>query len=184
MEITYNGYHGTSESARRSILKDRRFKASCRESEWAGTGIYFFVENSPYDNALKWAKYIRRMYKPAVLKANISMDSEKLFDVTIPLYQEQFQRFREAYFQKACTEAARAGKAIDQGVLKILNLDCTTFNKICDSMGFTAVKRQCYIRFCKNGIWKDYPPSAIPNCTILCIRDETQIISIKSCGSR
>lgn len=184
MEITYNGYHGTSESAQQSIISEQHFRASCQDTEWAGTGIYFFVEDSPYDNALKWAKYIRQMYKPAVLRADISMDSEQLFDVTIPFYQKQFQRFREEYFRKARMEAKRAGKTIDQSVLKRLNLDCAVFNKICDSMKFTAVKRQCYIRFRKNGSWKDYPSSGIPNCTILCIRDETQIISIKPCKSR
>lgn len=178
MAITYNGYHGTSESAQKSIISEQHFKASCQATEWAGTGIYFFVENSPYDNALKWAKYIRRLNPPAVLKAHINIDSDKLFDVTIPLYQEQFQRFRERYFHKAYIEATRAGKTIDQGVLERLTLDCTTFNKICDSMNFTAVKRQCYIRFLKNGLWGKYPSSSVPNCTILCIRDEAQIISI------
>jgi len=181
MTITYTGYHGTSKSARQSIICEQHFRASQKAYEWAGTGVYFFIEDLPYDNAKKWAKYFKKIpdLNIGILEAKIKIDSQNLFDVTLSMYQEQFHRFREAYYSKACKEAKLAGKTLDDNTIKTMNLDCTTFNRICTALGFTAVKRQCYIRFLNRGPWKDYPLSSIPNCTILCIRDESQIISIK-----
>lgn len=179
MGNTYTGYHGTSKTAQQAIVRDQRFRASTQSTEWAGTGIYFFVDDLPYDNAKRWAEFNRHFHPPAVVKANIDIDSAKLFDVTLTCYRNQFHRFRERYYQKAYEEAKRAGKTVDEDVLDRMKLDCTVFNKICELIGFTAVKRQCYIRFLLQGSWSRYPTSTIPNCTILCVRDETQILSIQ-----
>lgn len=181
MTNTYTGYHGTSKSAQQSIICEQHFRASNTAYEWAGTGIYFFIEDSPYDNAKRWAKYVKRIADSdiGVLEAKIRIDPQYLFDVTIPYYQEQFHRFRELYYDKACKEAAAAGKILDREAFKTMNLDCAAFNEICTSLGFTAVKRSCYIRFKNQGSWRCYPPSSVPNCTILCVRDETQIENIK-----
>lgn len=181
MTITYNGYHGTSKSAQQSIIREQHFRASQKAYEWAGTGIYFFIEDSPYDNAEKWAKYFKKIPDAdiGILETEIKIESQNLFDVTLSVHQEQFHRFREAYYSKACKEAKMAGKVLDDRTLKTMNLDCTTFNRICTALGFTAVKRQCYIRFRNQEEWMYYSPSSIPNCTILCVRDETQIKKIK-----
>lgn len=70
---TYTCYHGTHLSAAQSILSKHHFWASESDKEWAGHGIYFFLDDDPrtaYNHAFKWAKYIRRAENPAVLKAN------------------------------------------------------------------------------------------------------------------
>lgn len=181
MTITYTGYHGTSKSAMQSIIREQHLRASQKAYEWAGTGVYFFIEDSPYDNAKKWAKYFKKIpdLNIGILEAKIKIDSQNLFDVTLSEYQEQFHRFREAYYSKAYKEAKAAGKTLDNETFKTMNLDCTVFNEICTSLGFTAVKRLCYIRFRNQKDWIYYSPSSIPNCTILCVRDETQIKKIK-----
>ena len=39
-----NLYHGTSIENKGEILKNRKFNLSSSASEWAGSGIYFFID--------------------------------------------------------------------------------------------------------------------------------------------
>lgn len=178
MAITFDAYHGTSYEARLQILSEHCFRESSEPNEWAGTGIYFFIEENEKENAQKWAMYIKMFSRPAIVKAKIEIDPSLIFDLTLEEHRVQFHRFRELYYKKAVESAESLGRTIDRDTRNKLKLDCRTFNTICSDVGYRAVKRQCYIRFRKNGIWADYPKSDIPNCTIFCLRDNGCIKSV------
>lgn len=62
-----NLYHGTSIENKGEILKNKKFYLSSGASEWAGSGIYFFIDeddNIAVNNAKKWAEYIKDIKKP------------------------------------------------------------------------------------------------------------------------
>ena len=41
--MEYTGYHGTSREAADSICRDENIEFSSSDTEWLGTGAYFFV---------------------------------------------------------------------------------------------------------------------------------------------
>ena len=61
-----NLYHGTSIENKGEILKNRKFNLSSSASEWAGSGIYFFIDeddNIAENNAKKvYKKYKKPIY--------------------------------------------------------------------------------------------------------------------------
>lgn len=179
MMITWNAYHGTSRTAKNAIIASKNFNICDKNTEWAGTGIYFFIDPEGNQFALKWARYIKRFSDPIVIEAKVSLDSTQLFDLTIDEHQNYFHRTRTLLYQKAIKSAVELGKSTDENFLKKINLDCVTINSICTNMNYIAVKRKCYIRFLNRGEWSAYPSSDIPNCTILCIRDKRAIVSFK-----
>lgn len=178
MMLTWDAYHGTDESAKEKILPTGYFIKSTSDTEWAGSGIYFFVEHGALDNAMKWAKYKKKFPRPTVIKAKIKVDNSKLFDLTIPDNQDLFHKLRTLYFEKAQQLAKENNKRIGVVASKKMNLDCFIINQICEKFDYYAVKRTCYIRFQSRGKWREYPASDIPNSTIVCIRDPECIVSI------
>ena len=179
MIIIWNAYHGTSRTARSVILASKHFNVSDKNTEWAGTGIYFFIDPNGSELALKWARYIKRFSDPIVIQAKVRLDTNQLFDLTTDEHQHYFHKMRALLYEKAIKSAVELGKRTDENFFRKINLDCVTFNSICTNMNYIAVKRKCYINFLKGGGWSTYPPSDIPNCTILCIRNESAILSLK-----
>lgn len=179
MMLTWDAYHGTDESAKEKILSTGHFIESTSDTEWVGSGIYFFIELTPFDNAQKWARYIRHFPHPSVIKAKIEIDDSKVFDLDFHHNLVQFHRFRTLYFKTAKEFAEQHGKEIDAVALDKMKLDCFIINKICEKFVYYAVKRTCYIHFYLRGMWGKYPRSNIPNSTIICIRNPNCIVSIQ-----
>lgn len=51
-------------------------------------------------------------------------------------------------------------------------------NELCRAYGLQAVIREAYINFNKYQ-YNEYPVSDIPNCTIVCLRDDSLIEEMK-----
>lgn len=172
--------HGTSEENKNIIIENKRFYKSTDTTEWAGSGIYFFCDDdieASKSNAYKWAKYIKKYDKPAViiLIVDIKKDDEYLLDLTDIENKKLFHEFREKYFRSAM-DRIKEGK-YSRTILASM-LDCGTINTICENMGYKAVMRDVYINFSKNKFkekYGEYYYSQIPNCVIMALRDETLI---------
>lgn len=176
-------YHGTSQEAGNSILSKKHFDPSSEEDDWAGSGIYYFIDSpakekpAAYKNAKYWAKYKKRFFPQVILRSTVCIDEDKLLDLHNEYYQEQFHRFRVELFELALAIAKKQGVHLKSKYLDPGKLDCVTINEMCGKGEFAAVIRQAYIpclsyprnRSCR------YPNSFIPNCTIFCLRDESFI---------
>jgi hypothetical protein len=176
----YECYHGTSQEAGLKIMKEKHFDLSCRDDEWAGTGIYYFIDLSEseepvaYKNAKYWAKF-KKHYKPQViLKSSICIDETNLLDLHTEYYQMQFHRFRTSLFREALIRARKQGVNLKEKYLCSGKLDCETINEMCQHGKFEAVIKQVYIACLSypNAALDDYPNSSVPNCTIFCLRNE------------
>ena len=81
--IELTGYHGTVKTSAEEILRTKFFKASKKNNEWLGKGIYFFTDKKW---AIWWAKQQanRRKEEMSILKVKISCEEKYYFD----LYEE------------------------------------------------------------------------------------------------
>ena len=66
------GYHGTSLESANNILKTKEFNVSSKDTEWLGTGIYFYNE---FSDAYEWRD------SEAVLHSVIKIDSSEYLDI-------------------------------------------------------------------------------------------------------
>ena len=85
-----NLYHGTSIENKDEILKNRKFNLSSGASEWAGSGIYFFIDeddNIAESNARKWAEYIKNIKNPyiAVVIVNLKVIDAVVLEAAPPV---------------------------------------------------------------------------------------------------
>ena len=179
---TYTCYHGTHPEAAQSILTKQHFRLSASDTEWAGHGIYFFLDDNPqtaYTHAFKWVKYIRHRdcSNPSVLKATISINTEDILDLRIPTYRKQLEDLRYTIFCDALERAKSKHIPLSSNMLNPKKLDCFAINEFCNSADppFLAVIAEIYINF-DHAI--QYQSSKYPNCTILCLRDESLITNI------
>lgn len=179
---TYTCYHGTRPEAAQSILTEQHFHLSTSDTEWAGHGIYFFLDDSPqtaYNHAFKWVTCIhnRNCSNPAVLKATISINTEDILDLRNPNYRKQLEDLRYNIFCAARERAHLENIPLSSNMLNPKKLDCFAINEFCNSADppYLAVIAEIYINF-DHAI--QYPPSKYPNCTILCLRDESLITNI------
>lgn len=60
-----------------------------------------------------------------------------------------------------------------------MRLDCYIINKLCEYFNYNVVVRDAYIKFSKGELGFKYPKSSIPNCTIMCVRDNKVIANMK-----
>lgn len=141
MVLRLVAHHGTNLDAKNEILKSGHFIASQTDGEWAGSGIYFFTETDSYNNAIKWARYKKRFQTPAVITANIEIDSSKLFDLTDHSRQAFFHRMRSIYFEAAVNKSEQLGAEIDERIFDKFKLDCKIINDICVRFNYLAVKK-------------------------------------------
>lgn len=87
------GYHGTTITSAKNILKNKMFLPSESDFELLGTGIYFFE----YDiqQAVYWCKVAQRYPEWTVLKCDLEF--KKLLDLTNRKYFDLFVK----YFEKS-----------------------------------------------------------------------------------
>lgn len=78
------GYHGTIKTNAEEILRTKFFKASIKNNEWLGKGIYFFTDKKW---AIWWAEQQanRRKEEMSILKVKINCEEKYYFD----LYEEK-----------------------------------------------------------------------------------------------
>lgn len=178
---TYQCYHGTSADAARAIVAEQRFIASMEDTEWAGHGVYFFIDSIPppihptaYLNAYNWAKYIKRVKTPTVLKSTVTIDPKDILDLRDEEYLADFHQVRLEIYQSARRRAKDEGIEIDSSYLDNRWLDCLAINQMCQLYDppMAAVITKLCINFHKK---ISYPVSQYPNCTILCVRNGTLI---------
>lgn len=197
MDVEYTCYHGTDREAAKNILKTKIFKCSTGNREWAGEGVYFFIdwtdnESNAAANALKWAKMRRRVKThrtkpriPIVIEVTFRADIDNILDLTDPAMQEIFHQCRDAYFETVKDRLQDIGVPNETSPLEIQDageLDCLIIDSMCEDYHYCAVVKRCYINF--GGSIKELgirrlPNSFIPNCTILALRDQTLIKNIE-----
>ena len=182
-----NLYHGTSIENKREILKNGKFNLSSGTSEWAGSGIYFFIDeddNIAENNAKKWAEHIKDIKSQyvAIVIVNLKVINAVVLDLNDRNFQQQFHKYREAMFNQSVLDAESKHKKIEDTITNKMKFDCYVINKICDYYGFNVVIRDVHINFNKKILSRrncSYPSSSIPNCTIICVRSNDIIESMK-----
>lgn len=177
---TYTLFHGTNHINQKEILTHQKYKSSNRDNEWAGTGIYFFWDSRndtvAANNAYKWAKYIKRFDDPAIVCNSVTInDDNSVLDLRDSDVQDCFHRFREKLFTDARKRAERQGKMISGIYSNPQKLDCLTINQIAKETSVDLVIRSVFINFSKNKYGFEYSSSGIPNCTIVCLRNQDLI---------
>lgn len=185
------GFHGTDVISCKKILGNGcSFKESKKETEWAGTGIYFFIsekDKKAYNDAHKWATDIKKIPNKnvSVIKANIRINKNKILDLREELTFEIFHEYKDSMFQKAIEVAREKKQKLKKDSINGRRLDTKAINRFCEEMRMHAVIVQRYINFKKNSkdniehLYDDYA-SSIPNCTIFCLRNQSFIIK-KEC---
>ena len=182
-----NLYHGTSIENKGEILKNKKFYLSSGASEWAGSGIYFFIDeddNIAVNNAKKWAEYIKDIKSQyiAIIIVNLKVINVVVLDLNDRNFQQQFHKYREAMFNQSVLDAESKHKKIEDTITNKMKFDCYVINKICDYYGFNVVIRDVHINFNKKILSRrncSYPSSSIPNSTIICVRSNDIIESMK-----
>lgn len=176
-----SGYHGTTRKSAESILETSHFFKSDRDNEWAGSGIYFFIDgytmSSAAENASKYAIKIKHLRNVVVLKAEINTHELRILDLTNMVDQDHFLKCFEFLWGEAFKRFGDVGaNAIREYSHHVL--ECAAINKMCDDMGYDAVIRSDYINF-EQTPNHSHPYSSIPNCTMFCLRSNAHIINIR-----
>jgi hypothetical protein len=168
-----DAYHGTSEQGAVGILKDG-YNESSKEDEWLGHGVYFFVDgvSDPFANAQEWARaqaYEDGRYKYeryAVLKSEISLDEDKILDITSTEGLKAFNEAKERLFHKIEKNFRTAFKKPDTH-------NCILFNYMLHFAEVHAVKHNLYIKTIRERKLK--LRLNVPNTTVLCVRKENLV---------
>ena len=175
-------YHGTRRKSAESIIQTGHFIPSTRDNEWAGSGIYFFINgytrSSAKENAAKYAIKIKHLQDVVVLKADIDTNELRILDLTNQEDQEHFLMCFEFLFNEALKRFGDLGfKAIREYSPHVL--ECAAINSICEKMGYGAVIKSEYINFGQTPN-HSHPYTSVPNCTMFCLRSDahTHIINI------
>lgn len=177
---TYTLFHGTNQKNKTAILSSLKYRPSDSDHEWAGTGVYFFWDNYDdslsYNNAYKWARYIKCIDNPAIICNSVIVeDNNKILDLRDPAIQMKFHQFREKLFADALRRADRQGKMLPGVYKNPERMDCLTINEIANRTDVNLVIKSVYINFSKYKYGYTYSQSAIPNCTIVCLRNQDLI---------
>lgn len=179
-KVTVDAYHGTAEAYKDSILRTKKFKASNEANDWAGSGIYFFVDEAEeklVEKCILWSKVIRKYKTSAIIKVLIEIDKDKLLDLTKREQQDVFHKYRAYLFDKVNVVARNTGRELKESYASKRTMDCLTINQICKEFNFEAVKREAYINFHKKEVKENelYPNSDIPNVTMISLRNQEYI---------
>lgn len=161
-------YHGTDLVSASSIVSSEKYFISKNGNEWIGEGIYFFVRKNALENARKWA--ISQGKKvPTVLENDVLLgeDESKIIDFNLEEWQEIYSEFRESMLEKWESEGFNFET-------KALKLDFILINILCDLLQIKAIIQQRYVRVLEDSRLG----SNVPNCSILCVRDENIIKEI------
>ena len=114
----------------------------------------------------------------AIIIVNLNIDQIDILDLTERSSQMFFHKYREATYKKIVTDKLK-DKKIVRNDYNEKKLDCYVINLICQYFHYNVVIRDAYINFGKTDLGYDYPKSSIPNCTIVCVRNNEIIASIK-----
>lgn len=178
-------YHGTTKAAKIEITSSGIFRESQSDREWAGTGVYFFIDSSTQlseRHAKQFARYVRKISEReiAVIKAHIDMKGYKVLDLRKDDHQQLFHKYRERLFREEKNRAEKSRLGIKNTFKNVKAFDCYTFNELCNEFGINAVIMCVYINFEKKHYDKfEYTGSSIPNCTIICIKSQKMITKLE-----
>jgi hypothetical protein len=187
--IQFSAYHGTNTANKNSILAQGHISPSCREDEWVGSGIYFFVDEktdaAAIENARKYALYVHHFHQNdiAVVMADAVIPHDSFLNLDTDQSQEVFQAYRDLII-KAYIKKIREGNASREPFfVDGKKLDCAAINKMCEYCNIKAVKNRAYINFVRNKYrnrdGETLGASRIPNCTILCVRDDSVLYNLR-----
>lgn len=170
---TIIGFHGTDEESAEGLVNGDPFKASDRDNEWFGDGIYFW-EHAP-KQAWWWARSIRKKSQPAVVGALIRLGNcFDLLDSENILTLKKFKAAIERKFEEDNLPLPKNGG-------KDMRLDCAIFNLLYkaseDSGGPIQSARAAHVPSDKKRIWKG---SWIREQTHIqiCVRDPKNILAV------
>lgn len=98
--LRITGYHGTSEENGDQILENGYTKSG--DTEWFGSGVYFFEDCTPYTNGVKeaiwWAR--KRKYKRWIILKSI-IESDKYLDIAFcHEHKCRYERIKEELVNK------------------------------------------------------------------------------------
>lgn len=178
--IEYIGFHGTDKKSQALILKHNHYKPSDSDNEWAGTGVYYFWDDGDEivasRNAYKWSKYYKYFEDPAVIRNRICVEQkDKVLNLCDTEVQRRFHQFRDKLFADALRRADRQGKMLQDLYRDPTKLDCLTINLMAEKINIDLIIKSVFINFSKQKYGKVYTPSSVPNCTIICLRNQELI---------
>jgi hypothetical protein len=161
----YIGYHGTSKVFSR-IIKRTNFTIDYKKVGWLGAGVYFFHEGETL--AEYWASL--KFPTKDVLRCEIELPDERVFDVTDPLsyHNEFFHAVRRELVQGEIK-----AKKIDVIVKNKEDLDGKTYNLICKTKGYQLVRAATYTYNAEDrehGLF-----SRVPNGVELCLKQPSYV---------
>lgn len=131
------GYHGCDQEVAERLLAGEAFRASDREWDWLGPGIYFWEANPP--RGLDWARELAKagiVTQPAVVGAVI--DLGLCLDMTT---LESIGVAREAY-ETLVTDFRSVGSAVPTNGRSLMarRLDCAVIRQVHASLSDEAIK--------------------------------------------
>ena len=166
MKCSYICYHGTNH-ANVPDIKSQGFRPSQGDDEWAGDGIYTFIDKGlrdPKQCAEDWSRY--KAWKDhyqfcSVIEMNSSADSEDIIDLTTA-DGVRYLEYLEVKCLRKLKEAGKTAKFVEG----------TLINLGRDQLGYPSkiVIGDFYIRLTKNQLVNRISQRT-PNCTICCLND-------------
>ena len=175
---TTTGFHGTSQSAARSIQLTN-FMTSRGEDEWLGNGAYFFesIFSDGQNDAKNWACVQAwdgscNSYKIyAVLKAEIVL--KKLWDLSSSDGLKLFEHCRKEVTKLGLKyHGPKNGRRFDNAVIEF----------VADRIGFDGLRCWFFIKLDRYSRKMQVMPG-IPNVTVLCVRNPGASISLDQISS-
>ncbi|KRG16282.1 hypothetical protein ACA30_00745 [Virgibacillus soli] len=161
------GYHGTSKQNASNILRTN-FTIDYKRIGWLGTGIYFFEENPGM--AEDWALYKCRSIPKDVIRSEIKVPAEEVFDVSIPGNKHN-QFFHEV--RKQLVEFELAKNKLDVTAKNKRDFDGKTYNFICKTKGYKLVRTYTYTF--TNQDRRTGLDSRVPNGIELCLKQPSYV---------
>ncbi len=168
--ILFEGFHGTSLDASKSILSGQ-FRKSGSTTEWLGHGVYFFVEgiSCPLQNAQDWAmcqawdneSQVSLYNDFAVLKSEIQINEDELIDLTSLSGLQDFNVTKEEVFKKLMRCGIQLAPPEEH--------NCILFNFFVDLLDVKAVKHHLYIKNKRER--RARLNLNVPNTTVFCLVD-------------
>jgi hypothetical protein len=119
---TVIAFHGTDVGTADRLVRGEPFRESDTDSEWLGSGIYFW-EHAP-KQAWSWARAIRGHEQPAVLGAVIRLGN--CFDLCDPGNVVLLRAFKD----DMVAGLRDAGQPVPENHRKHMKLDCASFDYV------------------------------------------------------
>ncbi len=129
--VKFIGYHGTHDHLVRRIFSQGLNEA---RKGYLGKGVYFFEDN--YDLAREWALSRRDCKSPAVIKAQIECDHEKVLDITNPNCPERklISSKVKSYFVKRTKD----GYYLDANAMK--EIEGNIIDNMCEVVDYKLIR--------------------------------------------